>query len=120
MIIIGHLLRGVMVRFEHLQRRLMLIPEPRQLTLVLLIELVDDAISFIVRAIASRRVKKQALRQDCGSQIHRVGLWRRCSGSILGAGDVRWGGREIQTRQSSRRGGLIIDGHVLGTRHGNE
>ena len=33
--IVAHFQRGVMVRFEHLQLRLMLIPEPRHLTLVM-------------------------------------------------------------------------------------
>ena len=67
MSIVAHLQRGVMVRLERLQLRLMFIPEPPQLTLVLLSELVDEAIHLMIRGIASRWVKKQELRQDCGS-----------------------------------------------------
>ena len=63
----------------------MLIPEPQQLTLVLLIELLDDAITFIVMGIASRGVEEQVLRRDCCIEINTAGLQRRCSGSILGA-----------------------------------
>ena len=75
--IVSYLSHGAMVRLEHLQLRRMLIPQPRQLTLLLLIQLADDAIGLIIGEIACQPVKKKALRQkvDPQSWVAEAVLW---------------------------------------------